>query len=268
MSERTRVNLIRLGMVVAVAASSSGMPGCRRQTSDKPPRQFLPDLDDQMRWNPQSESPFFADGRTMREPVPGTVPYGRWDGVHGEHEWDESFRVQRTLFLKEDKKVFSGVESIDADGNPVYRLRIPMSVDRAMVERGRDRYTIYCTPCHGYLGDGKGLVGQRWAYALPSFHDEKYKDPAQKGRDGLIFHTIRNGVVGPTGAQLMPSYARAINEYDAWAIVAYVRALQKAAPVLPQPAPVEEPSPGAGSADVAEDSGQGAEQAPAEGGQQ
>jgi mono/diheme cytochrome c family protein len=212
------------GLLLAMAVAGAG---CRGQTSDKPPRQFLPDLDDQMRWNPQYETEFFADGRVMRPLVPGTVPYGRWDGTDRGQAWGERFRLERAAFLAEDDRLFRG-----KDESGEYVETIPMPVDRDMVTLGREKFDIYCSACHGYMGDGKGLVGERWAYPLPNFHDEKYKDRSQQtGKDGYMFETLRNGLVEPnTGARLMPAYDRAIDPYEAWAVVSYIRALQAAGP--------------------------------------
>ena len=97
---------------------------------------------------------------------------------------------------------------------------------------GQEKFNIYCSACHGYEGKGQGMVGNRWSYPVPNFHDDKYQREAgaseRTGRDGYIFHVIRNGVPNETqaGYYKMPPYGHALNEQDAWAVVAYVRALQ------------------------------------------
>jgi len=228
----TRMNVAGACGLLALTAALG--VGCRGDRSDKPPRAFFPDMDNSPRWKPQSETPFFADGRTMRQPVPGTVAFGRWADVPAsvdDASWTKTFREEREDLLKEDDAFYRGE---GPDGS--YLDFMPVRVTRAMVERGRERFNIYCFTCHGYEGDGKGMVGRRWAYPLPDFHDPKYTDRAQRtGKDGYIFHVIRNGVV-INGEQKMPSYAHAIGERDAWAIVAYVRALQESRAV-----PIDDP---------------------------
>ena len=105
-----------------------------------------------------------------------------------------------------------------------------------MINRGQERFNIYCSVCHGFKGEGGdpknlkgGVVGQRWLSPVPSYHDPKYSDSKVKtGQDGYIFSVIRNGVPDTEGKPLkMPSYADKVGELDAWAIVAYVRVLQR-----------------------------------------
>ena len=127
----------------------------------------------------------------MREPVPGTVPIGG---------------------LKEDAAFFTGK---GADGQFV--ATIPVTVDEALLERGRQRYVIYCQPCHDARGDGKGILFQRGNVPTASFHQEKIL----KYPDGQIFDVITNG------KGLMPGYRWPIPPADRWAIVAYVRELER-----------------------------------------
>lgn len=168
------------------------LAGCARGcTSSRPPIHLNPSMDDQPKVRPQAASAFFYDGASMREPVPGTIPIGG---------------------LKEDAAFFTGK---DADGQFV--AGIPMAVDDAVVERGRQRYGIYCQPCHDARGEGKGILFQRGNVPTASFHQEKILNYP----DGQIFDVITNGF------GLMAGYRWPIPPADRWAIVAYVRELQK-----------------------------------------
>jgi mono/diheme cytochrome c family protein len=169
-----------------------GLAGCARGcTSSRPPIHLNPSMDDQPKVRAQTASTFFYDGMSMRPPVPGTVPIGG---------------------LKEDQAFFTGKGE---DG--LFVATIPMTVDQALVERGRQRSTIYCQPCHDARGDGKGILFQRGNVPTASFHLEKIL----KYPDGQIFDVITNG----TG--LMAGYKWPIPPADRWAIVAYVRELQR-----------------------------------------
>jgi len=186
MTSRTR----RVLGVVALACVP--LSGCARGcTSSRPPIHLNPSMDDQPKVRPQTASSFFYNGASMREPVPGTVPIGG---------------------LKEDAAFFTGK---GADGQFV--ATIPQPVDDALVERGRQRYTIYCQPCHDARGDGQGILFQRGKVPTATFHDPKIV----KYPDGQIFDVITNG------QGLMSGYRWPIPPADRWAIVSYVRQLQR-----------------------------------------
>ncbi|HVP64647.1 MAG TPA: cytochrome c [candidate division Zixibacteria bacterium] len=93
---------------------------------------------------------------------------------------------------------------------------IPFPVDRAVLERGRERFDIYCAPCHGRTGDGRGMIVQRGYRRPPSYHTDRLRKIAL----GHFFDVITNGF----GA--MPDYAAQVNPHDRWAIAAYIRVLQ------------------------------------------
>ena len=227
----TARSLWRTALSAAVLCSTvSGLAGCRGDRSTKPPRQILPDMDDSPRWTPQSESEFFADGRTMRPAVEGAVAFGRFDfdpiafeARYSDETWAGALLGTRADLLRDDDAFYLGV-----DGEGDFLDRMPVAMSEELIRRGQGRFNIYCTVCHGYAGDGKGLVGERWISLPADFHQDKYKDPAQRtGKDGYIFGVIRNGMFDPTtGDQKMPSYGHALNERDAWAVVAYLRTLQ------------------------------------------
>ena len=187
MNGRTRRVLGRLALTSLVA-----LTGCVRGcTSSRPPIHLNPSMDDQPKVRPQTASRFFYDGASMRQPVPGTVPIGG---------------------LKEDAALFTGK---GADGQFV--ATIPLTVDEAVLERGRQRYVIYCQPCHDARGDGKGILFQRANVPTASLHQDKIL----KYPDGQIFDVITNGV------GLMAGYRWPIPPADRWAIVAYVRELER-----------------------------------------
>ena len=187
MTVRRQRLLGALALASAVVAS-----GCARGcTSSSPPIHLNPSMDDQPKVLTQTASTFFFNGSSMREPISGTVAIGA---------------------LREDDAFFTGK---GADGKFV--AAIPETVDDAVLERGRQRYVIYCQPCHDARGDGKGILFQRGNVPTASFHQEKILNYP----DGQIFDVITNG----TG--LMAGYKWPIPPADRWAIVAYVRDLQR-----------------------------------------
>ena len=187
MRARTRLVLGTLALTSVV-----GLTGCvRGSTSSRPPIDINPSMDDQPKVRAQTASKFFYDGSSMRQPVPGTIPIGG---------------------LKEDEAFFTGK---GADGKFV--ATIPKTVDAAVLDRGRQRYAIYCQPCHDARGDGRGILFQRGNVPTATFHDQKIL----KYPDGQIFDVITNG------RGLMAGYRWAVPPADRWAIIAYVRELER-----------------------------------------
>jgi mono/diheme cytochrome c family protein len=148
------------------------------------------DMHVQPRQNPLSRSDFFTDQRSERPPVEGTVARGQ---------------------LHEDAYFYTG----KIGTNPGNYL--PFPVTKEVLQRGRERYDIYCAPCHSRVGDGNGFVPSRgFARKPPSYHIERL----QKAPLGYFYDVITNGF------GIMPDYASQIPPQDRWDIVAYVRALQ------------------------------------------
>ena len=194
MTARARRSLSGGGRVLGSLALTSviGLTGCARGcTSSRPPIHLNPSMDNQPKVRPQSSSTFFSDGSAMRQPVPGTIAIGG---------------------LKEDTAFFTGR---NADGQFV--ATIPIATDDAMLERGRQRYTIYCQPCHDARGDGKGILFQRGNIPTATFHQEK----VLKYTDGQLFDIMTNG------QGLMPAYKWPIPPADRWAIIAHIHGLQR-----------------------------------------
>ncbi|QXD15963.1 cytochrome c [Rhodocaloribacter litoris] len=184
---------LRLHAALGLVLAGFVLAGCRGTISEKPPIHINPNMDFQERFEAQEANAFFADGRAMRPPVPGTVARG---------------------FLREDSRFYEGRE---ADGTLVTVMPVPIT--RELVLRGRARYNIYCAPCHGLAGDGQGPIstGGYGMVPAPTFHTDYLRTVA----DGYFFDAITNGI------RTMPSYAAQIPVADRWAITAYLRALQR-----------------------------------------
>ncbi len=217
---------MRAGVCALSAALAVGsLAGCRGQSSEDPPIMPERNMYDQERYNPESYSEFFGDHRTMRSPVEGTIARDRYE---------------------DDSEVATGLLA----DNSGYAMSVPQSVVThaggiaKLLARGKDRFGIYCTPCHGKTGDGKGMVvckrdkvtdpcESRGFPPLPSYEDERLRHMP----DGQLFATISHGV------RTMPAYGPQIPTADRWAIVTYVRALQtsqmagdtNAQPAQPEP---------------------------------
>lgn len=177
-----------------------------RVTPSREPRiHVIRDMDNQAYFKAQQANPLFADGRAMRPPVPGTVARGEADL---------------------DDHMFRGLA---ADGNSFADTFPPaIKVDRTFLERGRERYTIHCAPCHGHTGYGDGMIHRRALELVQQgrpgmewVQPTTYHSPDLRGRPvGYLFHVITNGV------RNMAPYGPQVEVVDRWAIAAYVKALQ------------------------------------------
>jgi mono/diheme cytochrome c family protein len=227
-------DLSNILLALAIAGASAGtLAGCRGDREDAPPREFFPDLDNQLKWTPQSRSEFFADGRTMRGQVAGAVAFGphAFNPADQQGEWAKTYASKRDDLLKADPAIFQG---LDADGKAVRAIPFPVTME--FIKQGQEKFNIFCAVCHGYLGDGKGQVGLKWATPVANLHDPKYKkpDPNTPGggdlyTDGHIFRVGMFGLYDVSGNQKMPGYAHGMSAKDGWAVVAYIRALQAGA---------------------------------------
>ncbi|MFN7999098.1 MAG: cytochrome c [Bryobacteraceae bacterium] len=160
------------------------------------------DMQDQPKYIPLRPSSFFADSRSARPLVEGTVARGHLDA---------------------DTAFFTG----KLNDKPVEAF--PFPITREVLQRGQQRFNVYCSPCHSRVGDGNGMIVQRGYKRPPSYHIDRLRQVPV----GYIFDVITNGF----GA--MPDYAAQVPPADRWAIVAYVRALQYS-----QDAPVKDVPPG------------------------
>lgn len=177
----------------------------RNTMSSEPRIHIIQDMDNQQKFKTQARNRLFADRRAMRKPATGTVARGELNG-------DDAYYRGRV-----------GEDWIET---------LPIPVTMQLMERGRERFDVFCAPCHGLAGAGDGMVAKRaeelqegtWTPPA-SFHSELVR-----GRtDGHLFNTITNGI------RNMPAYAPQIPVEDRWAIVAYIRALQRS-----QGAPLED----------------------------
>jgi mono/diheme cytochrome c family protein len=147
-------------------------------------------MHDQPRFKPYAKSDFFADKRSARPLVDGTIARGH---------------------LREDAVLYTG----KAAGKPADAFPFPVTAD--VMARGRERFDIFCSPCHGRTGTGDGMIVRRGYRKPPSFHEDRLRQAAP----GYTYDVITNGF----GA--MPDYAQQIPVRDRWAIVAYITALQR-----------------------------------------
>ena len=176
---------------LSAAALSLLLAGCRGQPSEDPPIHIIPDMDHQGKFKAQAENTFFADGRAMRPLVEGTLAQGQ---------------------LHEDPGPWTGK---NPDGS--YLSRPPATVDEKLLARGEERFNIYCAPCHDKSGSGRGLVVQH-GYPLPT---NLASEHTRGLKDGEIFEIASNGV------RNMPGYRTQIPAADRWAIVTWVRVIQR-----------------------------------------
>lgn len=175
------------------------LAGCRGATSDQPPVHINLNMDFQEKYRAQKANPLFEDGRAMRDPIANTVAKGAY------------------LATDQDKVLHTGK---DAGGN--YVNKMPVALTPELLQRGEKQFHIYCEPCHGKAGDGKGVVaayGTRSGLTIPaSYHQDRLRAET----DGYLYHVVVNG------ANNMAGYGAQIPDVtDRWAIVAWMRVLQR-----------------------------------------
>jgi hypothetical protein len=174
-------------------------------------------------YKPDDPSSFFADGRSARPLVAGTVPRGhlRTDlhlftgkRTRETQDWFRPVALLGTVDLNVLSAVTLAVAAQETQEN--YVDTFPFPVTREVLEQGRNRYMIYCTVCHDPLGTGHGKIVERGYTAPPSYHIERLR----KAPVGHFFDVITNGYGS------MPDYKQQVPPRDRWAIIAYIRALQ------------------------------------------
>jgi cytochrome c553 len=156
------------------------------------------DMQNQPKFIPLRSNDFFADQRSGRNPIRGTVPrLGKDDPVDME-------QLEPASYYLTGKR------------GAAYGDELPFPLTHAVMDRGQERYNIYCAPCHARVGDGNGMIVQRGFKHPPSFHQQRLRNAPV----GYFYEIISNGL----GA--MPDYASQIKPEDRWDIAAYIRALQ------------------------------------------
>lgn len=198
-------------LAIAVVATVYAL-GPRGEKFSDPPFELFPDMDHQYRVNYQKPSDFFEDGQASRKPIEGTVPLG-FVLPHGGNEGDLSTNLD---FSRGDSYFDTGLYGdFFGEGYPE-----ALEVDSEFLARGKQRYQITCTPCHGTSGNGVGVVSKYWAIP-PSANLIDARVSAMP--EGQIFWTITHG------KGLMGPYNGVLSVHDRWAVVAYVKSLQAAA---------------------------------------
>jgi mono/diheme cytochrome c family protein len=168
----------KIDLIAALAWLAFGVTACRQ------------DMHDQAKLEPYESSRFFADGQASRPLPAGTVARGQ---------------------LREDKLLHTGM----TPAGP-FTAVLPIPLDARVLRRGRDRFDVFCAPCHDRVGGGDGMIVRRGFVRPPSYHTARLRDAP----DGYLFDVMSRGF------GQMPSYASQVPPEDRWAIVAYIRALQ------------------------------------------
>ncbi len=187
---------------VASAAAMFAIVGIPGHLSRQPPLEVFPDMDRQAKLRPEKPFDFFTNGLSSQLPPAGTVarsaPIETANGAVYSYQ-DVPFNTGRVI------------------GTTNFIEINPMVVNAALLARGREQFNIYCTPCHGALGDGNGITKKIGVMpAVANLHDKRIVEMT----DGEIFNTITHG------KGLMGAYGATVAAQDRWAIIAYTRALQ------------------------------------------
>src|SRR5215212_8460853 len=205
--------------------------GCRR------------DMQDQPKIKPLRGSSFFSNGLASRQPIEGTIPRGYLrenpEFYTGKKSGSNSATANATPAQQQIAAPQQQPPGGQANSFPDDVVDFPIPVTKDVVQRGRDRYNIFCSACHGMTGNGDGMIVRRGFRRAASFNDDRLRQAPV----GHFFDAITNG----WGA--MPAYAPQIVVQDRWAIIAYIRALQTsqqntaAASASPSASPPSSPAP-------------------------
>lgn len=199
-----------LGFILTVA-TVIGLLGFRGGMSRKPPLEIFPDMVRQAKLRPQTPSEFYRDGLSSRPHPDGTIARTKAYTIVG-----QEVKVNgKSVYPYQETPLTTG--RINGTTNFVELSPVPVSAK--LLDRGQDRYNIYCLPCHSPSGNGQGVTSKLGVGGIADLHSRRVVEMT----DGQIFYTITHG--SPT--QLMGPYGPMIPVEDRWAIVSYVRALQR-----------------------------------------
>jgi mono/diheme cytochrome c family protein len=197
-----RYLLYSILVIVAIAAAAFTIVGIPGHLSRKPPLEVFPDMDRQAKLRPEKPFEFFTNGLTSQLPPAGTI--ARSAPIE---------TANGSVYSFEDVPFNTG----HVTGTTNFVALNPMTVNAVLLARGREQFNVYCTPCHGGLGDGNGITKKIGVMpAVANLHDKRIVEMT----DGEIFNTITHG------KGLMGAYGPIVVAQDRWAIIAYTRALQ------------------------------------------
>jgi mono/diheme cytochrome c family protein len=205
--------MLRISFIAFIlgAISIAVLAGFRGTHSPFPPVEIFPDMKRQPRYDAQHESTFYANGSAAREPVAGTIPLGYTLAGSYLQAGAKNATLQPTGFTNKPDYYNTG------KFGDVYGDGFPIDVTEALIKRGQERFNINCAVCHGKVGMANGVTTQFGLAAVANLLDDRIRTMP----DGQIFSTITNGKT------TMGAYGPNIAVDDRWAIVAYIRALQK-----------------------------------------
>jgi len=202
-----------IGFILTVALIV-GLLGFRGNISRKPPLEIFPDMVRQWKIRPQTPSDFYHDGWSSRTFPDGTIARSKPMAFAGEQIKFEG----KPVYSYQNSPAMSGLISISKTATNFLEVS-PIPVTSKLMNRGQERYNIYCQPCHGPVGNGQGITSKFGVGGVADLHQQRIVQMT----DGQIFHTITHG--SPSG--LMGPYGPMVAVEDRWAIVSYVRALQR-----------------------------------------
>ena len=195
---------MRYFLIIFVVACVAvvGIAGFRGSYSRSTPIQIFPDMKKQLKLRPMTPNAFFANGLSSQQPVAGTIAQAKPITIG-----------DQTVYPYEDVPAFTGKIS----GTTNFVENNPFQITEQLMQRGRERFTIYCSPCHGQTGEGTGITKKIGAMlTVANLHDKRIVEMT----DGELFNTITYG------KNLMGAYGPNVPVPDRWAIISYVRALQ------------------------------------------
>tara|TARA_B100001248_G_scaffold261612_2_gene253342 strand:+ start:558 stop:1307 length:750 start_codon:yes stop_codon:yes gene_type:complete len=198
---------IFLGIFVFLCVATVSIFGIRGTKFTEPPLYVFPDMDDQEKYRPQGENTFYQNRMDDRPVVPGTIARGSsWETAK---VFNEDFNYAQA----DNPELYTGKTR-----SGEWVRGFPVEVNHALMELGQQKYTIFCQVCHSAIGDGDGITKQYGVATTLSYHDDRLRDMAE----GEIFNTITHG------KNTMSGYGEKLRPEERWAVIAYLRALQRA----------------------------------------